>query len=212
VGIFFLLWSKPATSADLADLLKKNPNEYALSLGHFLDLTPQALGAFRIPLLCTALAFLFGTGVNWYLRRKGNPTSANLALAGMMIVLLLSVHAAFVTFSPILSSKRLALAIQGQYRPGDTVVVRGLYENASTLNFYTGIHLLSMHQPTGNMWYGSKFPDAPQVWITTEQFAALWHSPAHVFLWTDREDPLELQGKPAHIFAHSGGKFIYTNF
>jgi hypothetical protein len=137
---------------------------------------------------------------------------ANLALAAMMVVLLLAVHAAFVTFSPILSSKKLALAIQPQYQPGDKVVVRGLYENASTLNFYTGIHLLTMHQPTGNMWYGSKFPDAPQVWITADQFAKLWSSPTRVFLWSDREDPPEVQGKTAFPFAHSGGKFIYTNF
>jgi 4-amino-4-deoxy-L-arabinose transferase-like glycosyltransferase len=212
VGMFFLSWSKRATSADLADLLKKNPSEYALSLGHFLDLTPQALGAFRIPLLSTSLALLFGTAANWYLRRRGYPRRANLALAAMMIVVLLAVHAAFVTFSPILSSKQLAFAVQSQYRAGDTVVVRGLYENASTLNFYTGIHLLSMHQPTGNMWYGSKFPDAPPVWITAAQFADLWQGPARVFLWTDHEDPPELQGRPAYTLAHAGGKFIYTNF
>ena len=36
----------PADS-DLADLLKKNPNEYALALGHIFDLTPRALGLFR---------------------------------------------------------------------------------------------------------------------------------------------------------------------
>lgn len=212
VGMFFLFWSKPATSGDLADLLKKHPNEYALSLGHFLDLTPQALGAFRIPLLSTSLALLLGTGMNWYLRRRGEPARANLALAAMMVVLLLAVHAAFVTFSPILSSKQLAFAIEQQYRPGDTVVVRGLYENASTLNFYTGIHLLSMHQPTGNMWYGSKFPDAPQVWITAEEFMRLWTSPTRVFLWSDRDDPPELVGKPVHTLAQRGGKFIYTNF
>ncbi len=211
-GIFFLIWSKPATSADLADLLKKNPTDYALSLGHFLDLTPEALGAFRIPLLATSLALLLGALGNWYLRRRGKPMRANLVLAAMMVVLLLAVHAAFVTFSPILSSKQLALAIQRKFQPRDKVVVRGLYENASTLNFYTGIHMLSMHQPTGNMWYGSKFPDAPQVWITVEQFAELWGSATHVFLWSDRENPPELQGKRGYVFAHSGGKLIYTNF
>jgi 4-amino-4-deoxy-L-arabinose transferase-like glycosyltransferase len=212
VGMFFLFWSEPATSADLADLLKKNPNEYALSLGHFLDLTPQALGAFRVPLLATSLALLLGTGMNWYLRRRGAPVRANLALAAMMIVLLLAVHSAFVTFSPILSSKKLALTIEQQYRPGDKVVVRGLYENASSLNFYTGIHLLTMHQPTGNMWYGSKFSDAPPVWISPQELAKLWSSPLRVFLWTERENPPELAGEPVHELARSGGKYIYTNF
>jgi hypothetical protein len=121
-------------------------------------------------------------------------------------------HSAFVTFSPILSSKNLALAIQRQYHAGDKVVIRGLYENASTLNFYTGIHLLSMNRPTGNMWYGSKFPDAPPVWITARDLRNLWNSPTRVFLWTDREDPPELSGQSAHKVAHGGGKYIYSNF
>jgi 4-amino-4-deoxy-L-arabinose transferase-like glycosyltransferase len=211
-GIIFLLLSKPpAPGTDLADLLKKNPSEYALSMGHFLDLTPQALGAFRGPLLATALAFLFGTGFNWYLRRHGSPHKGNLALAGMMVVVLLAVHSAFVVFSPILSSKKLALSLQQHYQTGDVVVATGLYENASTLNFYTGIHLLSLHEPTGNMWYGSKFPDAPHVWETADSFAQLWSSNKRVFLWSDQEAPSVLSGKPAYVVTRSGGKTIFTN-
>jgi len=211
-GTFFLVISQPpAPGLDLAELLKKNPSEYALSMGHLLDLTPQALGAFRGPLLATALAFLLGTGFNWFLRRKGSPEKANLALAGMMVIVLLAVHSAFVIFSPILSSKTLALAVKAHYRPGDVVVATGLYENASTLNFYTGIHLLSLHEPTGNMWYGSKFPDAPPVWETSENFAKLWASSQRVFLWSDQEHPPQLREAPAYVVARSGGKTIFTN-
>ena len=211
-GMFFLFLSKPpAPGTDLADLLKKNPSEYALSMGHFLDLTPQALGAFRGPLLATALAFLLGTGLNWFLRRRGSPHKGNLALAAMMIIVLLAVHSAFVVFSPILSSKKLAVSLQQHYRQGNVVVATGLYENASTLNFYTGIHLLSLHEPTGNMWYGSRFPDAPHVWETPESFAQLWNGPQRVFLWTDQESPAVLVGKPTYVIARSGGKTIFTN-
>src|SRR5450755_1602479 len=40
VGVALLFSSKPpAAGADLSDLLQKNPQEYDLSLGHFLDLT-----------------------------------------------------------------------------------------------------------------------------------------------------------------------------
>jgi hypothetical protein len=180
-------------------------------MGHFLDLTPQALGVFRIPLLAASVSLLAGMGMNWYLRRRGSPSRANLALAAMMVVLLFAVHSALVVFSPILSSKNLALALQQEFRRGDTVVVRGLYENASTLNFYTGIHLLSMHQQTGNMWYGSRFPDAPKVWETPEELAELWAGSARVFLWTDRENPPELEGKASRVIARSGGKLIYSN-
>ena len=47
-AMFLLIQSKSIPpDSDLADLLKKNPNEYALALGHIFDLTPRALGLFR---------------------------------------------------------------------------------------------------------------------------------------------------------------------
>ena len=107
----------------------------------------------------------------------------------MMVVVLACVHSAFGIFSPILSSRDLALAIQEQHRPGDVVVVTGLYENASTLNFYGGFHLLSLHAPGGNMWYGTQFPDAPSVFESQDSFVAMWKGPKRVFLWADQEDP-----------------------
>jgi hypothetical protein len=76
--------------------------------------------------------------------------AGNLALAATMIVVLACVHSAFTMFSPIISSKDLALAIRRQYRPGDVIVVIGKYENASALNFYTGVPLRSLREPAGS--------------------------------------------------------------
>ena len=211
-GVVFLLLSQvPARGTDLADLLKKNPQEYALSFGHFFDLTPQAIGAFHRPLLIFSVALLVGTGLNWILRHRGNPTSGNIALAAMMIVLLACVHSAFVTFSPILSSKQLAEVLGKTYRPGNLVVVDGLYENASTLNFYTGIPLRSLHQPAGNLWFGSQFPDAPPIFENESTFRSQWDSAQRVFLWTDQPEPKELASEKWYPVAHSGGKSILTN-
>ena len=211
-GVFFLSVSKtPAPGTDLADLLKRNPQDYALSFGHFLDLTPQSLGAFRLPLLGFSLAFLLGTGANWLFRRQGRPAGGNTALALMMVVVLASVHAAYVTFNPILSSKTLALAIEQRYRPGDLVVVGGEYTAASSLNIYTGQHLLVLHEPSSNLWYGSRFPDAPHIWETQASFDTLWAGSARVFLWADQGNPAYLQGAPRYLVARSGGKFIFCN-
>jgi 4-amino-4-deoxy-L-arabinose transferase-like glycosyltransferase len=201
----------PAPGTDLADLLKKNPSEYDLSLGHFLDLTPQALGMFRAPLLGAGISLLLGAGLNWFLRRRGRPMQGNVALVLMMVGMLACVHSAFVVFSPILSSQKLAVAIQQHYRPGDMIVVDGEYHQASTLNFYTGIPLRVLHVPSGNLWYGSKFPDAPHVFEIENSLAGLWSGPATVFLWTDQDDPKELHGAARFVLARSGGKSILTN-
>ena len=212
VGFALLAFSKaPAPGTDLSDLLRKNPQDYALSFGHFLDLTPQAMGAFRLPLGLFSAAFLLGTLGNWWLRRAGRVAAANAALVLMMVVVLSCVRIAFGIFSPIISSKDLALAIRKQYRPGDQVVATGLYENASTLNFYGGYRLLSLHPPGGNMWYGAQFPDAPRVWETEDSFVASWDGPGRVFLWTDQEEPAALRGLKSFVIAQRGGKTIYSN-
>jgi 4-amino-4-deoxy-L-arabinose transferase-like glycosyltransferase len=212
VGFALLFFSKaPAPGTDLSDLLRKNPQDYSLSFGHFLDLTPQAMGAFRLPLLLFSLAFLVGTLANWMLRRAGRAGAANGALVLMMVVVLACVRIAFGIFSPIISSKDLALAIRAQYRPGDQVVATGLYENASTLSFYGGFPLRSLHTPGGNMWYGARFPDAPPVWETQASLVVSWNGAGRVFLWTDQDDPPVLHGLTSYVIARRGGKTIFSN-
>lgn len=201
----------PPPGADLADLLKKNPADYDLAFGHVLDLTPLALGVFRWPLLAASIALLLGTGMNWLFRRSGRPFVANVALTAMMLVLLTCVRVSYATFSPILSSYDLAVAIQKHFQPGDVIVVDAPYHEASSLNFYTGIQLHILHEPSGNLWYGAKFPDAPHIFQTKESLTNLWNGPATVFVWTDQDQPKELSGLTYFPLARSGGKSIVTN-
>jgi hypothetical protein len=169
------------------------------------------MGAFRVPLFGFSLAFLLGTLANWILRRRGRTGPGNVALALMMVVMFTCVRIAFGIFSPILSSKDLALTIREQYRPGDQIVVIGLYENASTLNFYTGIPLHSLRPPGGNMWYGTQFPGAPRVFETQASFVEMWNGPHRVFLWAEEDDPPALHKLTSYIVARRGGKIIFSN-
>jgi 4-amino-4-deoxy-L-arabinose transferase-like glycosyltransferase len=212
VGLALLATThQPPAGVDLAELLKKNPQDYDFSLGHVLDFTPQALGMFQGPLLGASLSLLLGTVLNWWMRRCRKPAWGNVVLSLMMVCLLTCVHISFARFSPILSSYNLAVAIQKDYRPGDLIVIDGEYHQASTLNFYTHIPVRVLHEPSGNLWYGEKFPDAPHVFETPQSFTDLWADSARVFLWTDQEDPKELLGMPHFLLARSGGKAIFTN-
>ena len=212
VGIALLLSSKtPSPGADLAELLQKHPQDYDFSLGHFLDLTPEALGMFRPQLIAAVGSLFLGAGLNLWLRFKRKPEYGNLLLAGMMIALLSCVHSAFVIFSPILSSQQLAATIQKHYQPGDIIVIDGQYHQASTLNFYLRVPVRVLHEPSGNLWYGAKFPDAPHTFETPASLTQLWSSPETVFLWTDQENPRKLAGLPHYFLARSGGKSIFTN-
>jgi hypothetical protein len=202
----------PADS-DISELLTRNPDKYALSLGHIFDLTPEAMGAFRSPLALTGIAFLVGPGLNWWFRRRQQTTFANASLVAMMIVVLACVHQGYVTFEPILSSKTLAVAINQHLKPDDVIVINGEYEAGSTLNFYTGrnVHIIN-NREKGNMWFGSLFPDAPKIFENDQSFAELWTGPTRVWLWVEEDKvPTIVRATPNYALASHGGKRILTN-
>ncbi|MBI4454378.1 MAG: glycosyltransferase family 39 protein [Acidobacteria bacterium] len=216
VALALALISQPAPPhADIADLLAKNPEKYALSLGHFFDLTPQALGAFRLPLLITGLALVTGTGLNWLFRRRASPFHGNLVLAAMGVAVLCCAHLGLLIFEPVLSSKALALAIWKEYQSGEVVVIHGEYEESSTLNFYTGIQLHILNGRRSNLWYGSLFPDSPRIFEDGASFAQLWEGPTRVYLWTDAARMPEIlrdgSSKNVYELARAGGKSIFSN-
>lgn len=207
--------SPPALAdADIAELLRKAPTMYKLSMGHLFDLTPQAMSVFRWPLAVTAFAFLAGTLSHWLFRKRGSAMRANLALASMMVLLFYAIHLALTTFLPVLGSKPLAVAIQKQYRPGDTLVANGQYSPASSVLFYTGIQLHMLNGRANDLWYGSLFPDAPKVFEDDASFARLWLGPGRVFFITPSDKDysiLQRLGVPYYDVARAGGKAVYSN-
>jgi hypothetical protein len=171
------------------------------------------MGYFRTPLLFTGIALLFGSVCNFYFRRRGRVAMANAALAVMMLVFLNCAHQGLVIFSPVLSSKILSDSLATQFKEGDTVVVNGVYEDASTLNFYGHfqLHVLNA-RGKGNLYYGSLFPDSPQVFEDDASLGAMWRDAGRVFLWTeDDKIPATVQAAGYKVVARSGGKYILVN-
>jgi hypothetical protein len=208
-----LISHAPQPGVELADLLNKNPDAYVLSLGHFLDLTGSAMSLFRGPLVGTAIAFLFGSGLSWLMRRWGAPRSANWALALMMILFIECAHVALGVFTPVLGSKPLATAIQRELQASDQIVCDGEYANASSVNFYTGRQLLIFNGRINGLWYGSLFPDAAPIFIDDAQLAHAWAGPNRIYFVTggdDRRGYLQKLG-PTYELAKSGGKFVFAN-
>src|SRR5947208_6700398 len=202
----------PPPNYDIAELLKKNPEAYRLSFGHFLDLTPRALGVFKVPLLITGIAFGAGTILNWLLRRSNRTLAANIVLALMMVVLLHEAHIGLVIFSPVLTSKALADAVEKHWRPGDLIESNGDYEAASTLPYYTQQQMRILNGRDSNIWYGSYFPDAPAIFDDDQSFARLWRGDKRIFLWTEEDKiPAYLKDPGYCELAKWGGKLIVTN-
>jgi 4-amino-4-deoxy-L-arabinose transferase-like glycosyltransferase len=213
---WFLLHTKsPAPNTDLAQLLAQNPGDYALSMGHFLDLNAQALGLFRLPLALAALSLFLGPLTSLILRRSAKPHAATLALAAGAFGFLLAAHLGLRTFSPVLTSAHLAKQIAPQIKPEDLIAIHGEYESGSTLGFYlqrSDIHILEGR--SSNLWYGSFFPDAPAIFETPTTLAQKWPGPQRIFLWqstTDEPRNLPPLPGPVYILATGGGKEIVSN-
>jgi hypothetical protein len=229
IACVMLAWQAqaPPPHYDIAELLKQNPQDYALSFGHFLDLTPQAMGAFKVPLLATGFAFAVGTILNLVLRRRNRASAANIALTIMTVVLLFAAHQGLVIFSPVLSSKALAEAIESHWKPGAIIEDNGDYEAASSVNYYTRHQIRILNGRCNNIWYGSKFPDAPPIFDDDASFEKLWRSDNTVFLLTDAKaspdrKPAEECPQKEHlpdyvvrdkacVMARWGGKVIIGN-
>jgi 4-amino-4-deoxy-L-arabinose transferase-like glycosyltransferase len=209
VALFFALHSGPPRG-DLPAALSSNPGDYALSFGHFLDLSTRAMAFFRVPLVLTAVALLIGSGGHLMLRRAGQRHAAIATLAGGSVLFLVAAHMALVTFSPVLSSAALADAIRPRLAPDDVVVLNGEYESGSTLGFYLHRQVRILNGRSSNLWYGSFFSDAPAIFDDDASIARLWGGPRRVFLLTDAPKPPHLPGA-AYTLAESGGKAVLSN-
>ena len=203
----------PAPGTELFDELNKNPDLYALSLGHMLDLTGKAMGFFRGPLAGTAFAFFFGTLLNWFFRRRGKVAVANWALVAMMAVFLECVLVSLGVFYPILGSKQFAVAIEKQLQPGEHIVCEGEYANASSVRFYTGQQILVLNGRVNGLWYGSLFPDAPDIFLDDAKFEKMWAGQDRVYLITHNEEKGETLAAygPVYLLTKAGGRYVFTN-
>ena len=64
----------------------------------------------------------------------------------------------------------------------------------------------------GNLYYGSLFPDAPQVFEDDVSFARLWNGGGRVYVFSQESElPAMLRKGGYKLVARSGGKMIVVN-
>lgn len=209
--------SAPA-GADVSQVLTSNPDQYNLALGHLHDLTTRAMGFFRAPLIGMAVSMIGVGPLAWWLRQHGyrranRERAANAVLAVSMCGVLLCVHSGLARFYPIIGSKGLAVQLAQVLQPQDAVMLDGELTSGSTLLFYTRHPLLLVNGHVNGPWFGSFWPDAPDVFRDEASLHRAWAGGQRVYLLTyERSRIADLQGiAPVRIFAASGGKMILTN-
>ena len=213
-GWFAATAPRPQPGMDLSALLASNPAMYNLSLGHLFDLTGAAMGLFRGPLALVACGMLVLGPLSYAVRRRGRGYAANLVLAGGMVCVLLAAHEGLVRFNPILGSKGLAEAIVADQNAhpaaGDLIVLDGELTSGSTLLFYTRQPVDLVNGRVNGPWFGSFWPDAPDVFLDEAGLQRVWDSGRRVFLLTYHAGTRE-QELGGRVLAAGGGKTVLVN-
>ena len=217
-GLGYLLWVSAGVvvRGDISTLLQERENDfYRVSMAHFLDLTPQAFAALRLPAALAAVVFLVGFSVAWWLRRTSKPIAATVLTAITMGGFFMAANLAFGVFSPYLSTRPLLQRVEPYLQPQDQLVLYGEFDAGSSIAFYTGRRLLLWNGRYNNLAPGSYYPDAPHLFLTDEEFMPLWRSAQRVFLFVPPEQREEarkrLPADATYLVEEGGGKAIYVN-
>ncbi len=200
---------------DIGEVLAQtNLDTDTLSMGHILNLTGQSFAALRFPAILAVIALVFGSLTEIVLRVKRKHLASTLALGISMAVFLLAAHAALVRFDPFLSSHVLAMRIQQEVQPQDRVLIYGDQAYGSSLVFYLRHPVELVNGRSTSMWFGSTFPDAPNIFLDDADLVRLWGSGIRVFLFVpdfQQKKVDEVLGPNKLVYATSSGKMVYTN-
>jgi len=217
VVLFAGLWSSRHLPfvADIGTLLvQRGVGDYTLSTSHLFDLTTSAFAALRLPAIIAALALLVGPIVSLLARIRGKHYAATLAVVITVAIFLLAAQIALARFDPYLSSKALAQDIAPHIGQADKLMIYGDQAFGSSLLVYLKRPINLVNGRSTSMEFGSKFPDAPKIFMNTGDLRQQWQSPERLFLFVPRErsqeiDQLNLGCRV--LLAQRSGKKIYTN-
>ena len=211
------LWSSRhlAFVPDIGTVLAK-PDLQAdtLSMGHILDLTGDSFAALRLPAILAAIVLLIGPAMAFWFRVKRRDFAAMWATAITMVVFLIAAHIALGRFDPYLGSKTMAEELEHVMGPQDRVMIYGDQAFGSSLLFYLKRPIELVNGDTTSMWWGSRYPDAPKIFLHDAELKAAWDSGARLFLFVPQHKRANVEklilGRK-YVVSEQSGKVIWSN-
>jgi hypothetical protein len=179
-----------------------------------LDLTGTSFAALRLPSALAAIALIVFPLASLALRVKKKHYSATWAIALGMGLFLIAAHIALVRFGPYMSSRQLAAAIEQRARPEDRIMIYGDQAFGSSLLFYLRRPIELVNGRTTSMWFGSTFPDCPNIFRSDSDLRRAWEGPKRVFLFVPPHLLKKLDEQlpeQRYVIAEGSGKVVYSN-
>ena len=200
-------------------LAHRSVGDYTLSMSHFFDLTGPSFAALRLPAALALTAFLIGPAIAWLLFSRRRFLPAILSIAATSSVFLIAAHIAFVRFNPMLSSVNFAETISTlerthQISPNNLVLIYGDQAFGSSIPFYLNRQVSLVDGRTTSMLFGSTFPDAPPIFLTSADLLAQWGRGPRKLLFVplEQRDVVDhLLGSRQIILQQTSGKALITD-
>jgi len=216
------LWTSrhlPFVSDIGSELAHRGVGDYTLSMSHFFDLTGPSFAALRLPATLAAIAFAIGPLTAWALRTRRHALASTATIAVTAATFLLAAHIALIRFAPMLSSRDFASTIQRleakhSIAPDTQVMLFGDQAYGSSIPFYLGHHVSLVDGRSTSMLFGSLFPDAPHIFLTSQDLLAQWgRGPRKVlFVPLEKRDEVDKLLGPHQILLHeTSGKALLTD-
>jgi 4-amino-4-deoxy-L-arabinose transferase-like glycosyltransferase len=133
------------------------------------------------PAAAAVIAFSIGFCAALWFETRRRRLQAVLCLAGVMMVVCGAIHWSFHICEDLISSKKFAITIAREARSGDRLVVMDDYESANSLNFYEPLPVEICDGIAYALVPGMKYPDAPRIILTRQEFQTVWLSAQRVF-------------------------------
>jgi 4-amino-4-deoxy-L-arabinose transferase-like glycosyltransferase len=147
-------------------------------------LKPAAVTIFALP-----IGFLAAL---WFERRRRRMHAITSVVLVMMVVCGM-IRWSLGICEDYISSQKFALAVASEAQAGDHLVVVGDYESANSMNFYEPLKVEVVDGVAYALIPGMKYPDAPKVVLSREEFEKLWNSHERVFVLVPKDRLGELK-------------------
>jgi 4-amino-4-deoxy-L-arabinose transferase-like glycosyltransferase len=205
---------------DIGDVLAhRGVGNYTLSMSGIFDLTGPSFAALRLPATLAAIAFLIGPAVAWFFRSQRRHLAATLSVALTATVFFVAAHIAFARFAPMLSSRSFADTIQHleadhSIAPNTEVLLYGDQSYGSSIAFYLGRQVYLVNGRSSSMLFGGTFPDAPPIFLTSQDLLNVWGQGDRKLLFVPmekREIVDQLLGNKKILLFESSGKALFTD-
>jgi hypothetical protein len=133
------------------------------------------------PAAITIISLAIGFAAALWFEMHRRRLHAATCLAAAMMVVCGMTHWSLNICEELISSKRFATAVAKNAHPGDRLVIVGDYESANSLNFYEPLPVEIYDGVAYALIPGLKFPEAPKLVLTKQEFQSAWNSSSRMF-------------------------------